>query len=204
MQKRTTHMNYSKQNVHSSRSHAFLTLVLDRHSLHGSQVTSTDTTRMCLVDLAGSEKFDESYKDEGGKINASLLALGKVGSARGWRDAWFGGLLGCAGRTYACACRRVRPHGPSTHRLPCCPPLITHRAVHHLPLDDHSLSALEEGGFADLCLHASCLLRTHVVCTLCVAASTTRAAGHALPLAGVLTPQRSARGLKAPKEDSPM
>ena len=33
---------------------------------------------MYLVDLAGSEKFDESFKDEGGKINASLLALGKV------------------------------------------------------------------------------------------------------------------------------
>ena len=38
---------------------------------------------MCLVDLAGSEKFDESYKDEGGKINASLLALGKVRRAGG-------------------------------------------------------------------------------------------------------------------------
>ena len=32
----------------------------------------------CLVDLAGSEKFDQASKDEGGKINESLLALGKV------------------------------------------------------------------------------------------------------------------------------
>lgn len=53
-------------------------LILTPAALNFAQVTFTNTTKMVMVDLAGSEKFDSDFKDEGGKINASLLALGKV------------------------------------------------------------------------------------------------------------------------------
>ena len=82
MSRRTTQSNantFTTQNVHSSRSHAFLTLVIKRHLLNGSQIVRTESpTTISLVDLAGSEKFDLEGKKVGAFVNGDLLALGKV------------------------------------------------------------------------------------------------------------------------------
>ena len=61
----------TQQNEHSSRSHAFLTLHLERRS-----ATSVTNTQMYLVDLAGSETFSEQMPHGG--INVGLLSLGQV------------------------------------------------------------------------------------------------------------------------------
>ena len=58
---------------HSSRSHAYLTLHLERRTPESSQ-----STKINLIDLAGSETFDSSGSGSGAGINTGLLALGKV------------------------------------------------------------------------------------------------------------------------------
>ena len=66
--------------AHSSRSHAFLTLHLDKRTLENKIVVKTESVSISLVDLAGSEKFDSASTQarQGANINAGLLALGKV------------------------------------------------------------------------------------------------------------------------------
>ncbi|KAL1523371.1 hypothetical protein AB1Y20_018315 [Prymnesium parvum] len=76
MSKRKTEINAYTQNVHSSRSHAFLTMLIHRTAL--KEDAKTATTTISLVDLAGSERFDLTQKKVGAGINAALLALGKV------------------------------------------------------------------------------------------------------------------------------
>lgn len=71
--RRTTSSNDVHE--HSSRSHAFLTLHLERRTAEGG-IERRQTTRFHLVDLAGSENFDSKESDVG--INFGLLALGKV------------------------------------------------------------------------------------------------------------------------------
>ena len=61
---------------HSSRSHAFLTLHLERRTADEGGQERRQTTRFHLCDLAGSETFDSRQGDAG--INGGLLALGKV------------------------------------------------------------------------------------------------------------------------------
>ena len=67
--RRETAANSMHEN--SSRSHAFLTLLLERRLMDTSQTVS-----LHLIDLAGSETFDKIGGDSG--INGGLLALGKV------------------------------------------------------------------------------------------------------------------------------
>ena len=64
----------AQMHEHSSRSHAFLTLHLERRTKENG-AEQRQTTRFHLVDLAGSENF-QSGQDSG--INGGLLALGKV------------------------------------------------------------------------------------------------------------------------------
>ena len=61
---------------HSSRSHAFLTLHLERRTMEGGG-ERRQTTRFHLVDLAGSENFS-AVSAAAASINGGLLALGKV------------------------------------------------------------------------------------------------------------------------------
>lgn len=84
--RRTTSSNDVHE--HSSRSHAFLTLHLERRTAEAG-VEQRQTTRFHLVDLAGSENFDCKESDVG--INFGLLALGKVrggDAARCQQHAW--------------------------------------------------------------------------------------------------------------------
>eukprot|EP00966_Prymnesium_polylepis_P147774 3413690-Prymnesium_polylepis.1 len=47
MDRRATQANYNSQNANSSRSHAFLTLLLTRHTMKGLVIQATRTTKMC-------------------------------------------------------------------------------------------------------------------------------------------------------------
>jgi len=69
MARRVTEDN--NYNEHSSRSHALLTLELERRANGTSQKTS-----LLLVDLAGSETYN--HVERHAQINVSLLALGRV------------------------------------------------------------------------------------------------------------------------------
>ena len=62
---------------HSSRSHAFLTLHLERRTMEPGGAERRQTTRFHLVDLAGSENFS-AVSAAAASINGGLLALGKV------------------------------------------------------------------------------------------------------------------------------
>eukprot|EP00966_Prymnesium_polylepis_P285243 6589128-Prymnesium_polylepis.1 len=83
MSRRRTEVNAYSQNLTSSRSHAFLTMLIRRNYFKNQTLLRTETTTISLVDLAGSEKFDLSDKKGlevpmGAWINSGLLALGKV------------------------------------------------------------------------------------------------------------------------------
>jgi kinesin family protein 5 len=71
---------HTRQNLHSSRSHAIFMLTVEQHSA----VEGTERLgKLTLVDLAGSEKVSKSESvgqtlEEAKKINWSLSALGKV------------------------------------------------------------------------------------------------------------------------------
>ena len=80
--RRTTSSNSVHE--HSSRSHAFLTLMIEHRSNDGG-TEARQVTRFHLVDLAGSETFDSVTGDVG--INAGLLALGKVLMALSAKEA---------------------------------------------------------------------------------------------------------------------
>ena len=95
-------------NEHSSRSHALLTLTLERRAGRTSQTTS-----LHLVDLAGSETYN--HQQPHAKINVSLLALGRVltALAKGhayvpYRDSTLTrllqGVIGGGGSTCMLAC----------------------------------------------------------------------------------------------------
>ena len=75
MSKRKTGQNVT--HGHSSRSHAFLTMHLEKKTLQGTRVLKTEVHTISLVDLAGSERGSSEDK-AGSNINAGLLALGKV------------------------------------------------------------------------------------------------------------------------------
>eukprot|EP00884_Botryococcus_braunii_P002568 jgi/Botrbrau1/12311/Bobra.0205s0009.1 len=69
-------------NASSSRSHCVVHLLVERHSLDGTQTHG----KLCLVDLAGSERADRTGAegqtfDEGKLINKSLSVLGNVVNA---------------------------------------------------------------------------------------------------------------------------
>ena len=61
----------TEHNEHSSRSHAMLTLTLERRT-----AKTMTTSGIFLLDLAGSETFKESQPHQ--QINVGLLALGRV------------------------------------------------------------------------------------------------------------------------------
>jgi len=72
---RTTTANAVHDN--SSRSHAFLSLMLDRRQKSASGETFvSQPSQLHLIDLAGSEQFEDARLDVG--INFSLVSLGKV------------------------------------------------------------------------------------------------------------------------------
>lgn len=75
-------------NDKSSRSHAILTLTLQRRSTHGDNKGMMVTSKFHFVDLAGSERLKRTAaqgdrRKEGININAGLLALGNVISVLG-------------------------------------------------------------------------------------------------------------------------
>jgi len=73
------------QNASSSRSHAFLTVDVEKETKHADGRTVKEVTHMHLVDLAGSEKYSSSDA-EGLAINQSLLCLGNVIMAKARDD----------------------------------------------------------------------------------------------------------------------
>ena len=83
MSRRLTGAN--AQNANSSRSHAFLTVEIEKETKHEDGKLTKEVTYMHLVDLAGSEKFN-SNDAEGLAINQSLLCLGKVIMAKARED----------------------------------------------------------------------------------------------------------------------
>jgi len=79
LQKRVTDAN--DYHEHSSRSHALLTLTLEKRT-----GTTSQTTSIMMVDLAGSENYLDTRPHQ--KINVSLLALGRVLMALAQRQAY--------------------------------------------------------------------------------------------------------------------
>jgi len=78
MSKRVTTQNMT--HAHSSRSHAFLTLIIEKRVHAHGEVAQIHKSTVYLVDLAGSERFVSGSQTSvgGGSINAGLLSLGKV------------------------------------------------------------------------------------------------------------------------------